>query len=371
MGKQNIRLLQLDGLRGLFSLMVAIYHFPYENEFSEISATSNFLVRQGELFVDFFFVLSGFVICLNYIDRLQSPVLFGDYLKARFIRLYPLLLYTALVFLAFELVFNIFMPHLLAHTESTLILLTQTANTLLFLNSTPALGVVGINFPSWSISCEMISYIVFGLVMLFAGKKNKYLLMIIAVLSVAFLIYTGVYMQTYKWGFVRGLVCFIVGVFTFMAFRKYGHKGIGAYWEYIVPILLIALFFVRYYHVIEIELFTLLTIPVFFGFAVYVYALSTGKIVQLLYGGVLQYLGKISYSMYLNHAIVMIIISKAAFNIIRLPVTELNVTAVIFVYLICLVIYSHITYNFVEIKGKKFLKQISFFRRKEAPARNV
>ncbi|WP_366788678.1 acyltransferase family protein [uncultured Flavobacterium sp.] len=69
---QNIRLLQLDGLRGLFSLIVVIYHFPYENEFSEISITSNFLVRQGDLFVDFFFVLSGFVISLKYIDRLQS-----------------------------------------------------------------------------------------------------------------------------------------------------------------------------------------------------------------------------------------------------------------------------------------------------------
>ncbi|MGQ2982383.1 acyltransferase family protein [Flavobacterium sp.] len=361
---QNIRLLQLDGLRGLFSLMVVIYHFPYENEFAQINLTSNFLVRQGDLFVDFFFVLSGFVISLNYIDRLDSGKSFGNYINARFIRLYPLLLYTSLIFLAFELTFNIFMPQMIAHPESVSELLLETADTLLFLNSTPALDVVGINFPSWSISSEMISYIIFGLVIVFAGKMSRYALLLIAVLSGILLLYTGMYMQTYTWGFVRGLVCFITGAFTLMAFRKYGSRGIGSYWEYIIPVMLVALLYVRYQHLQGSELFTLLTIPTFFGVAIYVYAVSGGPVVKVLSGRVFQYLGNISYSMYLNHAIVMIVISKTAFNVIKLPVTELNVTCVILAYIVCVILYSHITYNLIEKKGTKFLKQHGVFKNK-------
>ncbi len=277
----------------------------------------------------------------------------------------PLLLYTSLVFLAFELLFNLFMSHLLAHPEPVSQLLLQTLNTLLFLNSTPALGVAGINFPSWSISSEMISYVVFGLAMLIAGKSGKYVLALVAVLAGVFLMYSGMYMQTFTWGFARGLLCFITGVFTFMAFRKYRYKGVATYWEYIIPVLLIVLLYSRYHYIKETELFTLLTIPAFFGIAVYVYALSSGLIVKMLSGSVLQYLGKISYSMYLNHAIVMIVISKTAFNVVKLPVNNLTVTVAILVYLACVIAYSHITYKWVEKKGAKLLRQHPFFGKKQ------
>ncbi|MBS1732124.1 MAG: acyltransferase, partial [Bacteroidetes bacterium] len=60
------RLDQLDGLRGLFCLMVILTHFPFKDSLP----VSNFIVRQGYLFVDFFFVLSGFVIAFNYYDNI-------------------------------------------------------------------------------------------------------------------------------------------------------------------------------------------------------------------------------------------------------------------------------------------------------------
>ena len=55
---------QLDGLRGISCLMVLIYHLEkyYTPEFIH----NFFLVREGYIFVDVFFVISGFVIAHNY-----------------------------------------------------------------------------------------------------------------------------------------------------------------------------------------------------------------------------------------------------------------------------------------------------------------
>lgn len=76
----------LDGLRGTAALVVLFFHLldgllPY---------ASNPL-RHAYLAVDFFFLLSGFVIGYAYDDRWPGLSL-GDFLRARLIRLHPLVL---------------------------------------------------------------------------------------------------------------------------------------------------------------------------------------------------------------------------------------------------------------------------------------
>lgn len=74
----------LDGLRGVAAIIVAIWHRRYW-----ISGYGDW---HGHLAVDFFFLLSGFVIAHAYGERIvtrQLPV--RDYLVARAIRLYPLI----------------------------------------------------------------------------------------------------------------------------------------------------------------------------------------------------------------------------------------------------------------------------------------
>ena len=55
---------QLDVYRALAALSVCAVHFTYDTVFTKYFA-------QG-LFVQLFFTLSGFVICLNYIEKLQK-----------------------------------------------------------------------------------------------------------------------------------------------------------------------------------------------------------------------------------------------------------------------------------------------------------
>lgn len=358
----KVRLLQLDGLRGLFSLMVVIYHFPSTEDFAGYVSTSNFMSRQGDLFVDFFFVLSGFVISLNYLNRLTTTLDFGNYLKLRFIRLYPLLLYTTLLFFGFEVLFNVFLPQFVSNPESPSVLLLQTAETLLFVNSTPILGSgPGMNYPSWSISGEMVAYIIFGLGVLYFSHYKKVLFIAALLVCGAFLISINSYMETYKFGFVRAILCFVCGCLTYMAFVKYNKKPLPIF-EYLMPVALLILFYVRYYYISDAELFTTLTIPLLFSLSIYVYALSDGYIVKLMASKPFEFLGKISYSMYLNHALVVMLIPKFVFSIIKLPFNELTVSGTLAVSLIIVVIYSYLTYIFIEKKGKKLFS--TFFSRK-------
>jgi peptidoglycan/LPS O-acetylase OafA/YrhL len=57
----------LDGWRGICACLVVLFHF---HGYSPIYSWG--LIRNSYLFVDFFFVLSGFVIAWNYATRLDS-----------------------------------------------------------------------------------------------------------------------------------------------------------------------------------------------------------------------------------------------------------------------------------------------------------
>ena len=86
----------LDSWRGIAALLVAIFHL---NVFSPVYSLDFF--RNAFLFVDFFFVLSGFVITHSYGDRMGTLDGVGNFAVRRFNRLWPL---HAIVLLAFVLV---------------------------------------------------------------------------------------------------------------------------------------------------------------------------------------------------------------------------------------------------------------------------
>jgi peptidoglycan/LPS O-acetylase OafA/YrhL len=351
----RLRLIQLDGIRGICALMVAIYHFAGHDGIKSTPVLSNFIVMQGDLFVDFFFVLSGFVISLNYAGKITDFKQFKDYLSKRFIRLYPLLFYTTLVYFLFELIINLFLPHLLNSTQSVSGLLLQAADSLLFQDSTPLLGKnPGINYPSWSISAEMISYIVFGLIIMYFKKWAKYALGILLISSVAFLISLDSYMETYAWGFMRGITCFITGFYTYTIFKKCYGKYTGNFWPYALCILTVALLYIRS-NLESKDLFTLLTVPPVFALLILSFSLSHSFPVRLMSNRLFQWLGKISYSIYLNHAILLTIISKAAFKLLGLEANAFNIYAVLAIYIAAILIYSQLTYRFIEVKGKELL----------------
>ena len=79
----------LDGLRGVAALMVIVYHVFECFDWSP--------VPHGYLAVDFFFVLSGFVIGYAYDSRWGEGLSIGQFFKRRLIRLHPMVVIGALI----------------------------------------------------------------------------------------------------------------------------------------------------------------------------------------------------------------------------------------------------------------------------------
>ena len=77
----------LDGLRGVAAVMVVMMHL------CEANSTSRFdmKINHGYLAVDFFFLLSGFVIGYAYDDQWNKMTV-GDFFKRRLIRLQPMVI---------------------------------------------------------------------------------------------------------------------------------------------------------------------------------------------------------------------------------------------------------------------------------------
>lgn len=84
----------LDGLRGVVALIVLAYHLFESFATSQVDQ----VVNHGYLAVDFFFLLSGFVIGYAYDDRLKSKRMSRkDFFKRRLIRLHPMVIMGAII----------------------------------------------------------------------------------------------------------------------------------------------------------------------------------------------------------------------------------------------------------------------------------
>jgi peptidoglycan/LPS O-acetylase OafA/YrhL len=142
----------LDSWRGIAALLVAIFHLELYSAIYSLD-----FIRNAYLFVDFFFVLSGFVITHNYADRLGTVEGLGSFAIRRLGRLWPL---HAVVRLAFVIVesakavlawrgASIYLPPFTGNNSSDTILMN-----LAFAQSFGIEQKVTWNSPSWSISAE-------------------------------------------------------------------------------------------------------------------------------------------------------------------------------------------------------------------------
>lgn len=351
-----MRISKLDGLRGLFSLMVVFHHLNLS--VLPQSLYANFMIRQSRCFVDFFFVLSGFVIAANYNESLKQASDFWLYLKKRFIRLYPLLLFSTLIYFAVQILGKNFFPGYINPRSSNLELLRLTLDTLLFTNSTPVLGSqLGMNYPSWSISSEMISYIVFGLISIYAiGKRKDILIIGLILISVLFSIYKQQYFSTGSFGFVRGLICFNLGYLVYRISRK--EFVLHKYAEFFIPLLLPIIFYqLNVLQGVQRELFALFSIPVFFAVSILILLKTDGWFSSLLETRPLQFLGEISYSIYLNHPLLIQLVPVFAFKVFHIKQNTYSGMMMVALIIFLLIVYSAFTHKVIELNGSRFLNK--------------
>ena len=342
------RVEQLDGLRGIFSVLVVAHH---HNAFKDSILYNNFFVINSDLFVDFFFVLSGFVIAMNYINRIDSKEDFIQFMKKRFIRLYPLLFYTEIVFLIFNLLGD-FSSFKNSTDLGMAYYLNTVMDTLTLMGSTPVFGSwIGLNYPAWSISAEMISYFIFGLVLITLPRYRYIAFLILICLSVFFIISNGNYTLAYDYGFIRSTLCFCIGIFTFKLIKnKYYDLS---FWE--IPFLIVLVSGMYAVHEYELNLWKLI-FPILFSIGIVIFCNSSGIVTAFLNTSPIQYLGRISYSIYLNHAIVLILVNVVLFRMLKSPQTEWMFAFSLLTSIALTIGYSHFTYKWIELRAGKFLR---------------
>jgi peptidoglycan/LPS O-acetylase OafA/YrhL len=367
-----MRIAKLDGLRGVLCLMVVFHHYP--GEFIPGFIHNSFLVAKANLY-DFFFVLSGFVIAYNYNTLINTWAEWVLFIQKRLIRLYPLLLYTTLVFFFITLGVKVFFPQYANNKDSFLPAIVDTISTVSLLNSTPinstSFGIngnpLGMNYPSWSISAEMFAYLFFGIVALWTvGQKKNSILAVTIFIGMIILFlnaFTGVEENL---NFVRGIVSFNIGYFVYIYSRKDIRIGNG--WEIALLLLFFGLFYISSIAEGDVLINVIETclIPIFFGLSIFTLLHTNGIASKLLERRPFQFLGRISYSIYLNHALLIYIFPKAMFSVFKLHQSVASEITVMVLIILLIIIYSQFTYAMVEVKGAQLLKRV-WFRRNSAP----
>jgi peptidoglycan/LPS O-acetylase OafA/YrhL len=172
----------LDGLRGVAAIMVLGFHI--------CEAYPNQMLPHAYLAVDFFFVLSGFVIGYAYDDR-WGKMSVGNFLKRRIFRLHPMVIFgTMLGVVLFYFSASTIFP-LVANTPLWKVLLYALLGMLL-IPTPPSVDIRGwqemytLDAPTWSLAFE---YVANALYALFVRKFSTLLLAILVSLAACATLY--------------------------------------------------------------------------------------------------------------------------------------------------------------------------------------
>jgi peptidoglycan/LPS O-acetylase OafA/YrhL len=152
---QGIRLEALDGLRGIIALVVALHHFDIWHSLYMAG-----WLRNLAPVLDFFFLVSGFVIGLIYGDRLTDRRSVSEFAIRRAGRLWPVHLFALAILIALRLVRELLSGQ---HSfDEQFSFVNLVANVFLVQAWRHSLDFSW-NVPSWTLSAELVAYTVFVL----------------------------------------------------------------------------------------------------------------------------------------------------------------------------------------------------------------
>jgi peptidoglycan/LPS O-acetylase OafA/YrhL len=300
------RLAFIHGLRGIAALSVALMHC-YESTpvgdrvMSTIPNILDQIIRRGFLGVDLFFVISGFVISLTLYKRLATFGEFGRFFLRRQLRLDPPYWTTIALSIGSAVVINHFRPQ----TDAPVPSLGDVIAHLFYLQG--FLGIKEIVGVFWTLCQEIQFYLFFGVVILLFHKRSAsgrtigWVMLPLYILSILCF-----------WDIVwspRGLFLqrwyeFFTGVVLFLFWRRQlSLTQLLVYQATLV--LMIVVNPPTDNGMALLTSTTVLSLSILFAVAA-----RTGGIQTWFDTPLLRYLGTISYSLYLMHAVIGIRLLK-------------------------------------------------------------
>jgi peptidoglycan/LPS O-acetylase OafA/YrhL len=322
----------ITGLRGLLAVAVVVYHI-YTGSVHEGILIADYLpslVNLGSLAVNLFFAISGYLI----FQSLKRHNSIGDFAVDRVIRIYPVFLVLHLIIFAIGPVINY---KWLADLSVGGYFVHFFSN-LLFLPGVFDLPIA--QLVAWSLSYEAAFYLVMSLFFFFIRKQGgKRALLLIPVIMGACMVY-----------FHPAALFFVVGIAVYLYKEQLKILASRKMFYFNGVIFLIVTFMLYSPQNIYVSMILGL---LFFSTVANEQGLSSG----ILRTKVMQYLGNMSYSLYLWHTMVMFPIEKVVLYLKPL----INSEPLLFMLyasasIIGSIIVSHFSYKLIEQKFARMIK---------------
>ena len=304
----------MAGARALPPLMIVLFHFSEGHHYSGLPWL-DLAVTRGYLWVEFFFVLSGFILTHVYgakLAQLFSRRGYKDFLRARLIRLYPLHL-AVLLILAAQLALVRMLAHaggygsiydIIYHPNMSL---KGFVLSVLMVHSWNTMNTLTWNGASWFVSVEFALCLLFPLFVWLAHGKTwrGFALVATGLAGVILLDLTSKHGLdiTFQNGVLRGLSDFAVGVGLAVLFRSARTAIIPAFVHSGLQLILLgtlglAIYDTGWSHT-RLDIFTVLPIMAL----VFALAFDKGLLAEALKTRLPQMLGVWSYAIYMGQTV--------------------------------------------------------------------
>lgn len=377
-GKTNI--LSIQALRAIAAILVVFCH---SEQFTSFAFDVHMVKYLGQCFgnfgVDIFFVISGFIMFYINHDKFGKPNVVGKFLQRRLLRIFPIywvITLFVLIFIIPSTMYKYALPESQYATINSVQNLTYLLQNFLLIpsfnhDSQPIATVIG---PAWTLIYEMFFYYIFGFFLFFNKKFCIYGLNIIFLLLVlsslmmnlsvfhyqphGFLSFVSFYGNNIIFEFIFG---------CFLANRYLNNKFLNT--QLAVLSIIFAMFiFVLAYHIPEKHYWELHGF-MRFSLIYHIKMLGGGVPAALLLYGVLSLearkviqvprflikLGNASYSIYLFHFPLFIVLLLAMFKKTSEYFLIPGDIVVLFVWLTC-VSGGYLAYLYVEVPLMKWIK---------------
>lgn len=336
--------------------------------------TESEFFRKSNAFVDFFFVLSGFVLTHAYAGNLSLT--FRKYMISRVFRIVPLHVFLLLIFLllelalllAFKIGFDIRGEPFSGKSAVAEIL----PNLLLVHAWTSLTNQLSFNGPSWSISVELFLYIAFFATLLVKGYVRTLIWCSISVLAGYLFVHGFVPINVYIF---RGLFSFFLGVTAYSVYcascNASFNNGLASVVE--VGLVLGTFLIITFDHIHRF-----LACGAFFAVLVYVFAFERGVVSRLLKCKPFVVIGILSYSIYMTHYLVLSVVKTSILVLSKMfslalirhgeKMKEIDfggpmINSLSAILIAVLVIYvSMLTHRYIERPGIKLGQKMSALR---------
>lgn len=346
----------LTSLRFIFALFVFLRHIGFIfNNNPVLNKLNNYIFNEGYLGVSFFFILSGFILSLNYKTKIISQkITFKDFWIARIAKIFPMH-WVALL---------IAVPLIVYFRFNLTLFYTFIAHFFLLQSFYPSYNLYfSYNLVSWSLSTEMFFYFIFPFIILYNHKFKSapYVNLILLLLIPIGIYFTyGKINDSLFYGLfyinpLFRIVDFLIGILLFNLYNKYKNllttsKLIGTLAEVAAIVVFIAFFVFHPYILQGYRYSCYYWLPM--SVIIFVFTYQAGFFSKILSNRLFVLAGKISFSFYLFHLLVI----RYVIGINERLLLTNNAYILFSIIFLITVLASYFSYRYIEVPANTYIK---------------